>query len=205
MRIKLKWLFNSRSLEYIIQLLIVMVGVFLGMLVSDWKATQNLNKSRNQILLSIKSEIESNREIIIKSDEKLSPFFTSLDSIRQYHTPALVAEFFYDRPFNERLPNWTGIGGQKLSGAMFETAKYSNVIPGMDVKLLEQLAKIYNLQEDANELRATFLDQFLAIDSETKYSDVLRLVSRIRQELGGINYILLNEYNQVLTMIGPNE
>ena len=183
------------------QLFIVVLGVFLGMWANDWNNNRNLKKHRKEVLKSIHKEIENNLKVIEQADEHKIPFFQSLDSLYEQLDDSTTLEKFYDRPFHERLPNWRGVGGGALSSAMFETAKYSNVLSGMDIKLLEQLSKIYSIQEIGNTIRNTFIDGFYSIDSETKYIDVLRLMDRIRQELGGYEYILMNEYKKGLELI----
>lgn len=193
--------FNSKTADYFIQLLIVMIGVFLGMLVTEWRSEQKVAQDRITILKSIRAEIESNKNLIDSSFEKLNPLAKTLDSLNKVLTDEILSERFYDKPFRVRLPNWQGVGGERFSASMFETAKYSNVLPGMDVELLEQLSSTYSMQSLANDLRSDLLEKFLAVDSETPYSDVLRLMNRINQELGGVQYLLDIEYEKCLQLI----
>ena len=201
----LKKVFNSKAADYFVQLLIVMIGVFLGMLVTEWRADSKTEKDRKTILKSIRVEISSNKQLIEASFDKLGSFTKSLDSLNRVLTKERLAENFYDRPFQERLPNWKGVGGEVYSSSMFETAKYSNVLPGMNVDLLEQLSSTYSMQHLTNELKSELLNKFLAINSTTPYSDVLRLMNRIKQELGGVQYLLDQEYDKCLQLIDEHK
>ncbi len=195
---------KSKILEYFIQLLIVIIGVFLGMLVTDWNSDQKMARDRAALLKSIKSEIEANKASIEGNWANRRPFFKSLDSLYNHLNKEIRRERFLDRGWGERLPNWQGFGSGKLSNSMFETAKYSNVLPGMDLKLLQQLSKTYNLQQNTVELRKTMMEKFFNIGTNTEYGDVLLLMDRIRQELGGSEYLLKQEYDVCIKMIDEN-
>ncbi|MEL7005134.1 MAG: hypothetical protein AAFN93_20720, partial [Bacteroidota bacterium] len=129
------------------------------------------------------------------------PFFKSLDSLEQILTEEVLSERFFDRAWSERLPNWKGFGSGRVSNSMFETAKYGNVLSGMDIELLQQLSKTYSLQETTNKLRQTLMDKFFSIDTNTEYSDVILLMWRIRQELEGAEAQLVAEYVECNRMI----
>ena len=189
--------------NYLGQLIIVMVGVFLGMLVSDWNAERKLNKNRKAILVSIKKELEANKVILEDNLNKMKPFYSVMDSLYREGriNDELTNELFYARPFDERLPNWKGFGSDNLSNAMFEAAKYSNVIPGMDIELLEKLSAAYSLQELDESMNKTFLDLFLNMDSAIKYRDVLGITDRIRQELNSMRAKLILEYEESIVLM----
>lgn len=198
-----KWRLPIRSREYLAQLIIVMLGVFLGILASEWNSDRKLKKHRQDVLLSIRREIELNKEVLQTNLGKMQPFYTAMDSLFRNGliTEDLQAERFQDRPFYERLPNWQGMGADQLSSAMFEAAKFSNVLPGMQIPLLEQLSRTYSKQQFVIEVNATFLNQFLNFDSGLSYGDVLGLIDRIRQELNSSRNLLIIEYDKAIVAI----
>lgn len=195
---------KSKISEYFIQFLIVVIGVFLGMLVTDWNADRKMSKNRTVLLNSLKTEIEDNKKSLEGNWSNRRAFFKSLDSLGNDITRDQKRERFFDKPWSERLPNWKGFGSGKLNNSMFESAKYGNILAGMNIDLLQQLSKTYNIQHNTVSLRNTMMGKFFDIDTNTEYGDVLLLMYRVRQELGGSEYILNQEYEHCIKMIDEN-
>ena len=192
---------KSKFSEYFIQLILVIVGVFFGMLASDWNASKSLEKSQKEILQNIKEEITANLETVKQAESNRKRFNKSLDSLDALLEKEALNTLFFDKDFEERLPNWRGIGGGELSNAMFEMAKFSNVLATIDIDKAKQLTKTYNYQNTHNNARATFLEKFYNINSQSTYRDVLRLMWAIRQELGGYESVLQEEYKKSLELL----
>ena len=192
---------KSKISEYFMQLMLVVVGVFLGILASEWKASKDLQNDQKEILENIKLEIESNLQIVIDAKKNREDFNRSLDSLYPLLTKDVLKEPLLDKNFNERFPNWKGVGWGQLSNAMFEVAKYSNLLPGMDIKVASQLTKTYALQEGRNKTRDTFLKKFFDFNSQTTYQDALRVMLAIRQELGNFETTLIEEYKKTLELL----
>lgn len=192
---------KSKVSEYLIQLFLVVLGVFLGILASEWKSAKDLENNRKEVLKNIKIEIESNLKIVKSAHQNRVKFNKSLDSLYPLLTKEILKENLFDRTFNERFPNWKGIGDGQVSKAMFEMAKFSNMLSSMDIDIASQLSKTYAVQEALNKTRDTFLKKFFDFDSNAKYSDALRLMWSIRQELGSFEIRLIDEYNKALDLL----
>lgn len=190
--------FKLNASQNAVQLLIVMAGVFLGMLLTEWNASRKSSNKVEAVIKQIKVEILANKKMLESSIEHKRPFWQSMDSLEDTLTNELKKEYFYDKPFNERLPGWKGMGGGRLNDSMYETAKFSNVIPEMDIELVKELSSVYNTQRIYNNLWETFLNRFYKMNDKTTYAEMLRLLWLLRQELGGYELKLLNEYNNVL-------
>jgi hypothetical protein len=180
------------------QMLIVMFGVFLGMLLTELNANRKTSNKIEIITEQIKLEISANKELLEASIKRKNPFWKSLDTLNSSFPEDIYKEYFFDSPFRSRLPGWNGLGGGRLDDSMYETAKFSNIIPEMDFELVKELSRAYNTQQVYNDLRDSFTNQFYAINSSTTYNDVLRLMWQIRQELGGYESLLLEQYEIAL-------
>ena len=192
---------KSKVIEYLMQLILVIVGVFLGILASEWNASKALKNDQKEILKNIKLEIESNTKIIKAAQDNRKKFNRSLDSLSPLLTDELKKEPLFQRDFEARFPNWRGVGDGQFSSAMFEVAKYSNLLSTMDIEIASQLARTYTTQENLKKTRDTFLNKFFDMDSQTTYRDALRIMWFIRQELGGLENSLLSEYSKTLELL----
>lgn len=195
---KIAFLKKLKFSEGFVQLLIVVAGVFLGMLLTEWNANRKLSNKIETILDQIKIEISDNKVLLNSSIEYKKPFFSKYDSLIETIDEDLRNEPLYARSFQERLPGWRGIGGGRLDNAMFETAKFSDVLPEVDIELVKAISKVYNNQEVYNKLRESFINQYFRLNSGSSYSDALFLMNGIRQELGGYEIMLLKEYDLLL-------
>ncbi|NER12845.1 hypothetical protein GWK08_05295 [Leptobacterium flavescens] len=192
---------RSKVLEYFLQLVLVVIGVFLGILASEWNSGKKLEKDRKEVLENIKLEMQTNLLTLKAAREQRAAFRKSLDSLSPLLTEEQRKEFLFDKDFDERFPNWRGVGGGNLKDAMFETAKFSNLLAAMDVETTAQLSHVYGLQEGYNDLRATLIQKVFDLDSHTIYNDAVRLMWRIREELGGVEHILIQEYEKTLKQL----
>lgn len=192
---------KTKISEYFIQLILVVVGVFLGILASEWKASNNLKINQKEVLKNIKLEIQDNLEIVKRAQDNRTKFTKSLDSLYPLLSDDIVKEPLFDRNFNDRFPNWKGIGVGQLSSAMFDMAKYSNLLSSMDIQIASQLSKTYAVQDGLSKTRDTFIKKFFDFDSQTTYRDALRIMSAIRQELGSFEIVLMEEYSKTLDLL----
>lgn len=194
---------KEKIFDYLFQLVIVVLGVFLGMLASDWSAQRDQTKYEKDIMLSIEDEINANLTYLEANAVDQKRFFKSLDSLTKAleNQPVVLNELFHDKPFLERIPNWPGLGKTKLYDAMFEAAKSSNILPHLEVDLLQQLSKNYNLQSNVDETRGILGQEFFRIDATSKYSEVVDFMWIVMQDYFGANYNLIKEYKKTLVLI----
>ncbi len=195
---------KEKVIEYFLQLVMVVVGVFLGMLASNWNANKALEQNKLDILISLKSEIKNNLDYLERRKRlDIKPFFNTLDSISKAldTQPDILKQAFKEQPFSERIPNFPGLGRPKLDHAMYDVAKFSNTMPNYNLQLLTQVTKTYNQQFSLDEIRKTFEREFFAIDAYTRYDDVLDLMWGIMQDYFGGQYSLIEEYKKTLDLI----
>ncbi len=192
---------KSRVGEYLVELIIVLLGVWLGMLLSEWSSNERLKRDRKEALHGIKKELEINLRDARRLHETRKSFLRAFDSLRKDLTEEVMAENFFDRPMLERLPDWKGIGDYNPRHSMFDAAKSGNVLIGMDLELLEEISQVYNDQNDIYSIRNLYLEKFLNFDSETKYREAVVLIAQVRQDLWGTQMMMIGEYEETIEMI----
>lgn len=195
---------KEKLLEYVLQLFMVIIGVFLGMMASDWSSNRNFKEDKTNLLIGLRSELSNNLTYLENRKSKdLMPFFEVLDSLTNAlkTQPDILAEPFKDRNFSERLPKFPGLGRAQLDDAMFDAAKFSGILSTLNIKLLQQLTKSYNLQNNIHETRKSMYPRLLDIDSNTIYGDVLDIMWEIMESYFGAQYNLIKEYKKAITLI----
>ncbi len=198
---------KERLIDYLLQLVMVILGVFLGMMASNWNSSRSLEKDKHNILLGIKSEIQTNLDYLeTRKKLDISPFFKSLDSLSKAleSQPDILEEPFKNKTFLERIPNFPGLGQPGLDEAMFEAAIYSNMLSNFDIDLLKQLTRTYNFQYNLETTRRAIDQKMIGIDSEVIYKDVLDLMWDIMQNYFGSQYNLIKEYKKTIHLINES-
>ena len=192
---------RSKLIDYLIEFIIVLAGVYFGMILSDWSHEAQTVKDRNKALEGIRNELMVNKEEVEKLDASRDPFIKTYDSLKSTLTSEKLDEKFFDQPLSIRLPNWRGIGSFNPRHSIFDAAKSSDVFIGMDLELLGQISQAYNYQKDIYEIRNLYLEKFLNFNSETEYKEAVILIDQIRQDLWGSQYLLIAKYEKVIGLI----
>lgn len=195
---------KEKRIDYFLQLIMVILGVFIGMMASNWNDDRILDNDRKSLLIALKSELHDNLLYLKERKEKdIKPFFKSLDSISKVleKDSEILKESFKADRFLNRIPNWPGLGKAKFEDAMFQATKFSNMLSNLEIDLLKQITKAYNLQYNIEDLRKTFNQRYVYIDSETTYKDVHDLMWDIMQDYFGSQYKLISIYEDTIEKI----
>lgn len=190
---------KERYSHYILELLVVIAGVFIGMLVSDWNASRHLDERRDAFLRSIQSEMTENLRLLEGYEKRRKAFYLTLDSLS--HVPQKERQKkFRAKSFNSRFPNWTGLGRSQFRDAMFDASKNSDVFTNLEVAVLEKLALVYNFQENTERVYEQYSQNFFKLihDPNVTYGDMITLMWGVREELFGSQIYLANFYRDAL-------
>lgn len=183
------------------EIALVIIGILVALQINNWNEARKAKNHQDAVLLSIHDEIVVNLELIKDAAPRRQVFLASLDSLSKAMSKEDRKVKFYDVPSEQRLPGWTGANPLNLSGSMFETSKYSDVLSSLDVELLKTLSQTYNKQEILNDTGFSLIDKLFDFDSETEYSEVIRLMWRVQEEFFGGQYLLMQDYQKSIDLI----
>ncbi len=193
---------KEKRVDYFLQLIMVVVGVFLGMLASDWNNDRSLNQSKLNLLNGLKTELQSNVDYLkSRKNKDIKPFFKSLDSISKIWNNDSI--FLY-KPYVgdlEKFSNFPKLGRAKLDDAMFEATKYSNMLSNFEVESLKQITKAYNFQYNLEEQHYMYAQRISFMNSKSTNKDVKDLMWEIMQNYFGGQYNLIEVYEDTIKHI----
>ncbi len=201
-----KFLLNrSEIIKYLVELLIVMVGVFLGMLASQWNENRNQDNLMKESLANITSELQINENFLQNSIEYHKKISGIIDSIwRRNDRKNLYKSFLEGRGFNQ-IPNWNGIGMNVMQSSSYESAIINKAFVNMKPFLLESISKTYYNFSTYNSLKDRIANRLFSIDSGTKNIDVLLTITIIKDEVFNNEKYLLKLCEKTLTLIKKNK
>ncbi|HAS45158.1 MAG TPA: hypothetical protein DCS93_32040 [Microscillaceae bacterium] len=192
---------KSKALEYFLQLIIVVVGVFLGMLVTNWSNDRQQNKNQRLVLQSILKEMKVNQAKVEKAKKYHQKIFRAFDKVRANENYNDDKYKFSGNNLRKFLPGWTGVGMPNLDNAMYEMAKYSNTMPGMSYKIQESLSRVYHYQSLYNQLADKVIARFFEFNEKTPLREGIGVIWMMREggyagELGAIK-----KYKKAISLV----
>ena len=139
--------------KIILDLIPVAIGVYVGLLVSNWNENKKANQITQNTIERIKREIKLNQKSILKAEK--------------YHTMVRDTIMKIDL---DQVPNtgtfsfWRGFNMPRLYKSAFETVLQTGITNNINPDILEQLNKLYTYQDSYNDFSKTASQSIYNID-----------------------------------------
>jgi len=149
--------------EILIQIIPVMIGVYLGFLVTNW-STRKQEKARSEFLVeNIIKEIEIN--------EKL------LKNVIEYHTMLRDSSRYYSREVVEfnKPQFFEGTRIIKLSNSAYNTGIQTGIINELPLDKIQSINQLYTYQNDYNEFGNLIMASVLNFDLSDNPNDMKKI------------------------------
>ena len=175
---KNRFITKAESFKYILELLIVAFGVFLGVLVSNWNSERKYQKSAEITVNLIIHEIENNIGSLNSSIEYLEGLKHDFDSIKKtIPKSAMYSPYFETDVFKfSYMHSWRGPGLPLLENSVYESAKLSGVFQSLSIEKLQLISSCYSVQESYSKFAESILDRLYGLNSNTKTSDAIAII-----------------------------
>ncbi len=192
---------KNKALEYFLQLVIVVVGVFLGMLATDWSNARQQNKNQKLVLQSILKEMKINYAKVEQALAYHQKIFQAFDKVRAKENYNDAKYKFNSENLRKFFPGWRGVNMPNLDSDMYEMAKYSNTMPGMPYKIQENLSRVYHYQSLYNQLADKVVGRFLQFNETTQLNESIGVIWIMREGgyAGELNAI--KKYKTAISLI----
>lgn len=177
---------KSKFWEYFVQIIIVIFGVFLGMLLTEWNTDRKEENQRRAILSQIGNEIKDHNtklEAVIPYHKSLT---NSTDSILRTTALEELKVPFLENGGWSKIPGWKGIKLFRLQTSGFESAKLSNTLSGMDGRQLDAITSYYESVEVYNRYVDQVTERIFNISISTTTVDVLILIQILKGDILGM-------------------
>lgn len=178
---------KKKILDILIQIIPVMIGVYLGFVVTNWGEAQK-KKSQTKIFLeNVRIEMESNRQ--------------KLESVIDYHEMLRDSSRIYGRKRLAEVPNYfQGIRVQSLVESAYTTGNQTGIINELGLNNIQRLNQLYTSQGEYNEMIKMLLNSLITMDfseNEMAMKQILRFLSITMTDLVIKEEQLINEYTRV--------
>ena len=148
--------------EIVLQIIPVMIGVYLGFVVSDWADARKRDGQARLFVESIRSEIESNREI--------------LNLVRDYHLMLRDSSQAYASGQGGGKPRFfEGTRMMKLGNSAYQTGIQTGIINELPLGKIQALNTLYTFQNDYNEFGTLMMASLIEKDFSDDPEDIRKI------------------------------
>jgi len=141
--------------ELLFQIIPVMIGVYLGFVVSNWSANNQKRHQSNVLVNNLISEIETNEN--------------KLNNVLDYHIMLRDSSRYYSNIENGGINSnfFKGTRVSKLMNSAFNTGLQTGVINELPIEKIQLINRLYTFQNDYNK----FADIMMASLLNRDFSD----------------------------------
>ncbi len=138
--------------DIFIQIIPVMIGVYLGFVVSNWADSRKRNNQLDVFIENLYSEIESNE--------------SKLNNVIGYHKMVRDSSRYYSNPeINTTNPTFfQGTRTLKLTNSAYNTGIQTGIINDLKIDQIQAINQLYTLQDDYNDFGNMLLTGLISID-----------------------------------------
>ncbi|MGB3606599.1 MAG: hypothetical protein WA775_08745 [Psychroserpens sp.] len=138
--------------EVILQIIPVMIGVYLGFVVSNWSETNKTASQTELLRNNIIAEIKSNK--------------SKIDEVLEYHTMIRDSSRFYKNiPNIEKMPSFfKGTRTITLTNSAFDTGIQTGLINNLKFEEIQAINNVYTMQSAYKDFNKLILSGLITID-----------------------------------------
>lgn len=179
---------TRRIFKYLVELLIVVFGVFFGLYASEIQSEKRIKREKQKSINYIVEELRGNKEKLEATIRYHKLIRNALDSIA---VNLNQQDFFKIYIGNEifkhnEIKGWKGVQIANLESTAFEAAKISGIIKEYDIGFIRDVSKIYSYQEEYLEFGNSILERMININSSSKVIDAFSSIELMTHDL--VNY-----------------
>lgn len=177
--------------ELLFQIIPVMIGVYLGFIVSNWSENKQQNTKKKILIENIISEIHENKNNIIE----VVPYHEMLRDSSRYYIKSDIAKM---------PPFFKGVNTLTLIDSAFETGVQTGLLNELPIDIIQSLNRVYTFQKSYNEFCNILLSGLINMDlmeNEESIKRILQYLSISMTDVAIKERQLLNDYEKVLNYI----
>lgn len=153
----------KKTVDLLFQIIPVMIGVYLGFVVSNWSENRKKDYQANVFISNLRSEIETNREL--------------LESIIDYHIMLRDSSQFYsESKTNIKKPGFfQGTRIMKLNSSAYNTGIQTGIINELSIDIIQIINQLYTYQEEYDEFGNMMMSSFINMNFSDNEEDLKKI------------------------------
>jgi hypothetical protein len=187
-------------LKYLLELITVAFGVFLGIEVSEYKSEKKMRENVSVSINLIIDELQSNSLELEKSINYHQSIKLSFDSIRKnISRENAYLPYFSNNVFRHNaIPNWNGLGLPRIENVSYESAKIGGIFQELDIDKIKLISNAYKKLSTSTELGKGLTTRLIELNSDTKVLDVIGIFELLTNDVLMTETYLKNNLDQTI-------
>lgn len=180
------------------QFIPVVLGVYVGILASNWNEHRVQKAEQKEFIENIKREIATNK---IKLEETLvyqKSIVTSARQARKDLDREVLDKEFWNAGHWKLIPAWDGLNIPRFENSVHMSGIMINAMAGMKFKNINTISRSYNHQEDYKLFAQRLIfDNLTQLQSQVTTNEVFDKIE-VWTDVINMGENLLEQYNQTL-------
>lgn len=180
---------KKRLLELFWQIIPVMIGVYLGFMISNWSENRRDRSDSEKLRKNLRIEIESNRNII---NDRLTYHIMLRDSARALSR---------SQSDNPSFRFFEGTKIKSLAQGVFDSGAQTGLMNNLPLETIARLNKMYTFQQEYNEYGFLILNGMINMELSTEVEALKKIGNFLAITMTDIvisEQELLNGYEKLL-------
>lgn len=183
------------------QFIPVILGVFLGILASNWNTDRVQDAEQEEFVRNLYLELQSNKSKIEESLKYRNSIFLSAKKVREELDTAILEAHFWSVGHWKHLPGWEGVKIPTLESSVYQSGIMTNALSGLDFKVMNSIAKSYNYQDEYKGWTERYiLDKLDKMPSDVTTFEALYMIEPW-YEVITVEQNLISQYDQTLEIL----
>lgn len=184
---------RSRIGELAVQIVSVMIGVFLGLIVSNWSENKKERTKAKQLIENIDTEITTNKNRILQ--------------VINYHKMLRdSSQFYLERPeiTIQKSGFFKGVNTLTLYNSAFDTGVQTGLINELPLDELQAINEVYTVQRSYEDFSNLLLGGMITLDFDESPKSTQRILSFLSVTMTDVvikEEQLIESYNKALALI----
>ncbi|HAA12272.1 MAG TPA: hypothetical protein DCE41_11455 [Cytophagales bacterium] len=179
---------KKKLVDLLLQIIPVMIGVYLGFLVSNWSDRAKSNQQADLLVSNILQEVITNREKI----ERTIDYHEMVRDSSQYYAHSDITDVRTDFFKGTKLAN--------LTHSAYDTGIQTGIINGLSIEQIQLLNQLYTVQETYNDYVLIMMQGFLSKEFSKETDDAKSIARFLSVTMTDIVYqeqALISLYQKV--------
>ncbi len=179
---------TRRILKYLVELLIVVFGVFFGVYASEIQSEKRIKREKEKSINFIVEELRGNKERLGNTIKYHKLIRIAIDSIAENLDQEDFFKIYVGNKIfkHSEIEGWKGVQLANLESTAFEAAKISGIVKEYDIGFIRDVSRIYSYQEEYLEFGNSILKRMININSSSKVIDAFSSIELMTYDL--VNY-----------------
>lgn len=187
---------NKTWASWILQIIPVMLGVYLGLLANNWNEKRKVEKEKSEILILLQNELTQNKEQV---KSKLEYHLSIMDSL------TVIRDNEFENPVSsDRISSfWRGMQGPKTQSSVHQSAIIKGLLTEFSLEEINAINNVYLLQKELSTYLDNAVSSFLHSENNDM-TDIRPLIQKVSMILNDLHYAeneLLVSYDKLISIL----